>query len=114
MVGCPKSSRNGCPDNHIKVIRGNIVTINRGEQENSARIKVVGIGGGGSNAVSRMYRERVPGVEYIVVNSDSQALLRSDVPLKMRIGDQLTNGMGVGWQPGAGRQVSRGEPRRPL
>ena len=102
MVGCPKSSRNGCPDNHIKVIRGNIVTINRGEQENSARIKVVGIGGGGSNAVSRMYRERVPGVEYIVVNTDSQALLRSDVPLKMRIGDQLTNGMGVGGSPELG------------
>ena len=56
------------------------MTINRGDQENSARIKVVGIGGGGSNAVSRMYRERVAGVEYIVVNTDSQALLRSDVP----------------------------------
>ena len=78
------------------------MTINRGDQENSARIKVVGIGGGGSNAVSRMYRERVAGVEYIVVNTDSQALLRSDVPLKMRIGDQLTNGKGVGGSPELG------------
>ena len=78
------------------------MTINRGDQENLARIKVVGVGGGGSNAVSRMYRERVPGVEYIVVNTDSQALLRSDVPLKMRIGDQLTQGKGVGGSPDLG------------
>ena len=78
------------------------MTINRGEQETAARIKVVGVGGGGSNAVSRMYRERVPGVEYIVVNTDSQALLRSDVPLKIRIGDQLTQGKGVGGSPDLG------------
>ena len=66
------------------------------ESEGVARIKVVGIGGGGSNAVSRMYRERIPSVEYIVVNTDAQALVGSDVPMKLRIGDQLTGGMGVG------------------
>ena len=76
--------------------------MNRGEQDDGARIKVVGVGGGGSNAVSRMYRERVPGVEYIVINTDSQALLRSDVPLKIRIGDQLTQGKGVGGSPDLG------------
>lgn len=74
----------------------------RGDHEQVARIKVVGIGGGGSNAVSRMFRERIPGVEYIVVNTDSQALVRSDVPMKVRIGDQLTQGQGVGGSPELG------------
>ena len=72
------------------------------QHEGVARIKVVGVGGGGSNAVSRMFRERIPGVEYVVMNSDSQALLRSDVPLKVRIGDQLTGGKGVGGNPELG------------
>jgi cell division protein FtsZ len=74
----------------------------RGDQETVARIKVVGVGGGGSNAVSRMFREPMPGVEYIIVNTDSQALVRSDVPLKVRIGDQLTKGQGVGGSPELG------------
>ena len=78
------------------------MTTYRGDQEDIARIKVVGIGGGGSNAVSRMYRERISGVEYIVVNTDSQALVRSDVPVKIRIGDQLTQGKGVGGMPELG------------
>jgi len=74
----------------------------RGDQEIVARIKVVGVGGGGSNAVSRMFREPMSGVEYIIVNTDSQALVRSDVPLKVRIGDQLTKGQGVGGSPELG------------
>ena len=67
-----------------------------------ARIRVVGVGGGGSNAVSRMFRERMPGVEYVAVNTDAQALLKSDVPLKIRIGEQLTRGQGVGGDPDLG------------
>ena len=78
------------------------MSVTSGEQQTAARIKVVGIGGGGSNAVSRMFRERVPGVEYIVVNTDAQALLKSDVPMKIRIGDQLTEGKGVGGDPNLG------------
>jgi cell division protein FtsZ len=74
----------------------------RGDHETVARIKVVGVGGGGSNAVSRMFREPMPGVDYIVVNTDSQALVRSEVPLKVRIGDQLTSGQGVGGSPELG------------
>jgi len=73
------------------------------EFERAARIKVIGVGGGGSNAVSRMFRERIPGVEYIVVNTDSQALVGSDVPMKLRIGDQLTGGKGVGGNPELGK-----------
>ena len=78
------------------------MTINGRELEGVARIKVIGVGGGGSNAVSRMFKERVPGVEYIVMNTDIQALMRSDVPVKLRIGEQLTNGMGVGGNPEKG------------
>ena len=72
------------------------------ELEGVARIKVIGIGGGGSNAVSRMFRERISGVEYIVMNTDIQALLKSDVPNRIRIGEQLTQGMGVGGDPDKG------------
>ena len=76
------------------------------EHEGVARIKVIGVGGGGSNAVSRMFRERIPGVEYVILNSDAQALLRSDVPLKVRIGDQLTRGNGVGGNPELGLRAA--------
>ena len=72
------------------------------EMDGLARIKVVGVGGGGSNAVSRMFRERVPSVEYMIVNTDAQALVTCDVPLKMRIGDELTSGKGVGGNPDLG------------
>lgn len=67
-----------------------------------AKIKVIGVGGGGSNAVSRMFRERMPGVEYIVVNTDTQALLNTEIPLKIKIGEQLTSGQGVGGDPDLG------------
>ena len=67
-----------------------------------AQLKVVGVGGGGSNAVSRMYRERLEDVEYITVNTDAQALVRSDVPSKIRIGDAIAAGLGVGGDPDKG------------
>ncbi len=78
------------------------MTISGRELEGVAKIKVIGVGGGGSNAVSRMFRERISGVEYIVMNTDIQALLKSDVPNKIRIGEQLTQGMGVGGDPDKG------------
>ena len=59
-------------------------------------IKVVGVGGGGSNAVNRMIKEDIRGVEFIVMNTDAQALVRSVAPVRLRIGDQLTRGLGVG------------------
>lgn len=70
--------------------------------ESAANIKVIGVGGGGSNAVSRMFRERLPGIEYIVVNTDTQALVRSDVPIRIAIGELLTAGKGVGGNPDLG------------
>jgi cell division protein FtsZ len=71
-----------------------------------ARIKVVGIGGGGTNAVARMYKQRIPGVEYVAVNTDAQHLLHVDLPLKLRMGDRLTRGLGVGGDPELGREAA--------
>ncbi len=71
-----------------------------------AQVKVIGVGGGGCNAVNRMYRDRVPGIEYIAVNTDAQHLLRLDVPVKVRIGDKLTRGLGVGGDPEIGRAAA--------
>ena len=71
-----------------------------------ATVKVIGVGGGGCNAVSRMYRERVPGVEYLAVNTDAQHLLRSELPVKIRVGDKLTRGLGVGGNPEIGRAAA--------
>jgi cell division protein FtsZ len=71
-----------------------------------AQVKVIGIGGGGCNAVARMYRERVPGVEYIAVNTDAQHLQRCELPVKIRIGDKLTRGLGVGGNPEIGRAAA--------
>lgn len=70
----------------------------------AAKIKVVGVGGGGSNAVSRMYRDRIPEVDYIIVNTDAQALSRSEMPVTIRVGDQTARGLGVGGDPERGRQ----------
>ncbi len=69
-----------------------------------ARIKVMGAGGGGSNAVSRMYKERIEGVEYLAVNTDAQSLAQTEVPMRVRIGEVLTEGKGVGGDPELGRQ----------
>ena len=71
-----------------------------------ARIKVIGIGGGGTNAVARMYRQRIAGVEYVAVNTDAQHLLHVDLPVKLRMGDVLTRGLGVGGNPELGREAA--------
>jgi cell division protein FtsZ len=71
-----------------------------------ARIKVMGVGGGGCNAVSRMFRERIPGVEYVALNTDSQSLLRCEVPLHIKLGEKLTRGLGVGGDPERGKQAA--------
>jgi cell division protein FtsZ len=75
-------------------------------------IKVLGIGGGGSNAVSRMYKEKLPVVEYYALNTDAQHLFRCDVAHRIALGQNLTRGLGAGAQPELGRQAaeeSRGE-----
>ena len=71
-----------------------------------ANIKVVGVGGGGSNAVSRMIQAEVRGIEFIAVNTDAQALARSDADRKIHIGDKLTKGLGAGGQPAVGTKAA--------
>ena len=71
-----------------------------------ARIKVVGVGGGGSNVVDRMVRAGVGGVEFIVANTDAQALRHNAAPLCLQIGAKLTEGLGAGADPNVGRQAA--------
>ncbi len=71
-----------------------------------AELKVVGIGGGGSNAVDRMIDEHVQGVEFIAVNTDAQALVRSSAPTRIRVGDKATRGLGSGGQPSLGQKAA--------
>ena len=66
-------------------------------------IKVVGVGGGGSNAVDRMYSDPIDTVDYIVMNTDAQALELATVPTGLRVGDTTARGMGVGGDPSQGR-----------
>ena len=74
--------------------------------ENFAQIKVVGVGGGGSNAVNRMIAEGLGGVEFIVVNTDNQALMLSKAKTRVRIGEKLTRGLGAGGNPEIGRKAA--------
>jgi cell division protein FtsZ len=78
----------------------------RSDSENFALIRVIGIGGGGSNAVNRMIRAELMGVEFISVNTDAQALLQSDAPHKIRIGDKITRGLGAGGDPAIGQRAA--------
>ncbi len=66
------------------------------QTESFARIKVVGVGGGGCNAVNRMIAEGLQGIEFVAVNTDAQALLKSNAPTRVRIGDKCTHGLGAG------------------
>ena len=74
--------------------------------ENFAQIKVVGVGGGGCNAINRMIEEKLMGVEFISVNTDAQALVLSRSPRSVRIGDKLTRGLGSGGDPETGAKAA--------
>src|SRR5512139_4220737 len=76
------------------------------EARNGARIKVVGVGGGGSNAVDRMVEVGLGGVEFIVANTDVQALDHNKAAIKLQIGNKLTKGLGAGADPNVGRQAA--------
>ena len=84
------------------------------ETRKGARIKVIGIGGGGSNAVGRMYEEGLDGVEFYVMNTDAQALEASRVPNKIQIGARVTEGLGAGSDPAIGRQAALEDTERIL
>lgn len=74
--------------------------------EQMAKIKVIGVGGGGSNAVNRMIEFGLQGVEFIAVNTDAQALLKSKAPKRMQIGEKLTRGLGAGARPEIGQKAA--------
>lgn len=76
------------------------------QPESFARIKVVGVGGGGCNAVNRMIEEGLGGIEFVTVNTDAQALLLSKAPTRVRIGDKSTRGLGAGGNPEVGRKAA--------
>ena len=72
-----------------------------------AKIKVIGVGGGGSNAVNRMISSGLKGVEFIAVNTDAQALLHAMAPKRMQIGEKLTRGLGAGARPEIGEKAAQ-------
>ena len=74
--------------------------------ESFANIKVVGVGGGGCNAIDRMIEEGLHGVEFIAINTDAQALMLSKAPTRVRIGDKLTRGLGSGGNPETGKKAA--------
>jgi cell division protein FtsZ len=87
------------------------------QPEEESIIKVIGVGGGGSNAVNFMYKQGIEGVNFIICNTDKQALANSEVPVKIQLGPSLTGGRGAGARPEVGREAtleSEEEIRRAL
>ncbi|MFW6381167.1 MAG: cell division protein FtsZ, partial [Bacillota bacterium] len=77
------------------------------EVEQFANIKVVGVGGGGNNALNRMMEEGLDGVEFVAINTDAQALLSSNAGVTIRIGEKITRGLGAGADPEIGREAAQ-------
>ena len=82
------------------------------ELDQAAKIKVIGVGGGGGNAVNTMIRSNVEGVEFLTANTDAQALRRSEASMKIQLGGQLTKGLGAGANPEIGRQAAEEDKQR--
>jgi cell division protein FtsZ len=83
----------------------NVSSLNN-QLESFARIKVVGIGGGGCNAVDRMIDEGLQGVDFVAINTDAQALMLSKAPMRVRIGEKITRGLGSGGNPDVGARAA--------
>ena len=73
---------------------------------NPARIKVIGLGGGGCNAVTRMVQEEIQGVEFIAMNTDAQAMALTEAPIRIQLGEKLTKGLGVGGDSALGQKAA--------
>ncbi len=76
------------------------------EEEHYATIKVIGVGGGGCNAVDRMIDSAVQGIEFIAVNTDNQCLQRSKAQIRIQIGEKVTRGLGAGANPEIGQKAA--------
>ncbi|MGZ5221376.1 MAG: cell division protein FtsZ, partial [Chitinophagaceae bacterium] len=75
-------------------------------KEKSSIIKVIGVGGGGGNAVNHMFSQNIDGVNFIICNTDAQALANSGIPNRVQLGPHLTQGLGAGANPEIGRQAT--------
>src|SRR6266581_1501302 len=106
-VGGPRQREAGGADPSDKrVAKNKKADMLHDVQNYLAVIKVIGVGGGGCNAVNRMIDAGLKGVEFIAVNTDAQSLLMSDADVKLDIGRQLTRGLGAGSDPDIGRQAA--------
>ena len=76
-------------------------------KEQSSILKVIGVGGGGGNAVNHMYAQNIDGVDFIICNTDAQAIAQSKVPNKVQLGPHLTQGLGAGANPAIGREATQ-------
>mgnify|MGYP000126643615 FL=1 len=83
----------------------NIIDFNLPKNQSSV-IKVIGIGGGGGNAINYMYENGIEGVDFAVCNTDTQALEASPIPVKIQLGENLTNGLGAGSNPEVGKRAA--------
>jgi len=91
---------------------GSKIKFHLAEESFGAKIKVIGVGGGGGNAVNRMIEAGIEGVDFIVVNTDKQALSTNLAPVKIQIGNKLTKGLGSGGDPKVGRQAAEEDTDR--
>ena len=89
-----------------------MLEIKTNESEAAAKIIVVGVGGGGNNAVNRMIDEQIAGVEFIAINTDKQALQLCKAPTLMQIGDKITKGLGAGARPEMEKRQQKKAQRR--
>src|SRR5499427_8045050 len=87
-------------------MKENAIRMSFSEELSPAKLKVIGVGGGGCNAVNRMIRAKVEGVEFIAANTDLQALKLSQAPVKLQLGAKLTKGLGAGANPEIGRKAA--------
>src|SRR5439155_3462516 len=104
-TGCSDRSSDGCRTSSDRGPEGAMIFELEETVSQNARMKVVGVGGGGGNALNRMVDEGLPGVEFISVNTDAQALLNNKADVKVQIGKKLTRGLGAGARPEIGRQA---------
>jgi len=77
-----------------------------GDNNNAARVKVIGVGGGGGNAVNMMIAYQLTGVDFIVANTDSQAMTASSASIKVQLGAEITKGLGAGSDPEVGKKAA--------
>src|SRR2546421_12501532 len=88
----------------------NMLPIGNHQLEGFAQIRVIGVGGGGSNPVNRMIQASMTGIEFIAINTEAQALLQTDAPHRIRIGEKLTRGLGAAGNPGVGAKAPEESP----